>query len=294
VESHKAYLFIVNPRSGTRLGHGAEQIISIIENKIKLAGHQVTCVTTRHGGHATELVKEAVASSNRWTAIVAVGGDGTVNEVARGLLHSGTPLGIIPLGSGNGLARHLGIPLTVSGALSCILNGETLRMDSAEINGYPFFCTAGLGFDALVSHRFSQHSKRGLLSYAKISWDAYWAYRPFSFTRDHKKELAFSVCFANAGQFGNNAWIAPHANVTDGKLDLCHIKPFPKWMGVAYVWKMFTKRLTHSKYIAYERFTEATIQTETPSIVHFDGEPHQLISTEIRVRIIPQSLTVIH
>lgn len=293
MESKKAYLFIINPRSGTRLGRGAAQIISTIENKVRSEGHQVSCLTTLHSGHATQLVKEALASPTQWAAVVAVGGDGTVNEVGRGLLHSNTPLGIIPLGSGNGLARHLGIPLSLSGSLERILTGKTLRMDSAEINGNPFFCTSGLGFDAWVSYQFGQHHKRGLLSYAQISWSSYWSYKPQLFTRSSQSLKAFSICFANAGQFGNNAWIAPHANVSDGKLELCQVKPFPKWFGVAFVWKMFNKKLTNSKYVAYESFSEVTIRTEAPALIHFDGEPHQLTSSEIHVKVVSQSLTVI-
>lgn len=293
MKSSTAYLFIINPHSGTKLGKGLEDIVSSIENQVKSAGYEVSCVTTTQRGHATKLVHDAIASSQKWRAVVAVGGDGTVNEVARGLLHSDTPLGIIPLGSGNGLARHLRIPLSLSKALARILEGNTRLIDSAEINGNPFFCTSGLGFDAWVSHQFASHHKRGLWSYVQISWNAFWSYLPQSYSLGSNRIKAFSICFANAGQFGNNAWIAPHADISDGKLELCIINPFPKWFGGIFTLQMFTRRLSNSRYVNYEPFTRLDLKTDTPAIIHYDGEPYQLDSEEITVKTIPQSLRVI-
>ncbi|MCE7068329.1 diacylglycerol kinase family protein [Dyadobacter sp. CY326] len=287
-----AYLFILNPNSGTSIGGKADEITRTIESVARNHGAQATILFTERGGHATELVKENMQDRS-WKAIVAVGGDGTVNEIAQPLVHTQQPVGIIPMGSGNGLARHLGIPLTLDASLKRLFEGKIITIDSAQINETPFFCTAGMGFDAYVGHLFSQQSQRGLATYVNVSFQSYWSYKPQNFRLNGKPTEAFSLSFANAGQFGNNAWVAPQASLQDGLLDVCTIKPFPKWYGTSLAYQLFTKQMKASRYIDYEHFQEVVVETDVPPMIHYDGEPFQLDTTRIEVKIKPQSLRVI-
>ncbi len=220
-------LFLINPKSGTRLGGGVAETKALIERQANEAGYSADCVVTQAAGHATELATEA-SILGKHVAVVAVGGDGTVNETARGLRHSAMPLGILPLGSGNGLARHLGIPLMLETALAHFFKSQVQTIDSATLNGQPFFCVAGLGFDAYVSQQFAQQPRRGWDTYVRVSMQAYLDYLPQKVRVAGLETEVFSLAFANAGQFGNNAWVAPQATLTDGLLEVCTVTPFPK------------------------------------------------------------------
>lgn len=286
------YLFIINPSSGTSIGKNPEEIARVIEASVKSYGSSAQIFFTRERGHATELVRELL-NQKKWKAIVAVGGDGTVNEVAKTLVGLSVPLGIIPLGSGNGLARHLGLPLTLPAALKRLLQERIITIDSAELNGLPFFCTAGVGFDAYVGHLFSQQNKRGLATYISVSLKSYLEYKPQKYRLNGKETEVFSISFANAGQYGNNAWVAPKADLQDGLLDICTIKPFPLWYGTDLTFRMFNKTLRSSPYVSYERAIEAVVESDAPPMIHFDGEPLQLETTRIEIKIRPQSLKVI-
>lgn len=262
-----------------------------LEQKAREAGHHARAIITQAQGHATELAAEATAS-REWDTVVAVGGDGTVNEVARGLLHSQVSLGIIPMGSGNGLARHLAIPLTLSAAADHLFKSQSSVIDSATLNGRPFFCVAGLGFDAYVGQLFGQQPRRGLDTYLRVSMQAYLDYLPQRIRVAGLDMEIFSLSFANAGQFGNNAWVAPHADLTDGRLEVCTVAPFPKWYGTALMYQLFTKNLRSSTYVSYQSLPEIIVETERPALVHYDGEPWQLDINHIDVRIVPKSLWV--
>ncbi|WP_310590096.1 diacylglycerol/lipid kinase family protein [Dyadobacter chenwenxiniae] len=290
--SKPSYLFILNPNSGTSIGRNASEVQQTIESFAKKNGAEATMLFTEERAHATTLVKENL-DLQPWKAIVAVGGDGTVNEIAQPLVNTEQPIGIIPLGSGNGLARHLGIPLTLEASLTRLFEGRITTIDSAQINDIPFFCTAGMGFDAYVGHLFSQQNQRGLATYINVSFQSYWSYKPQTFTLNGVKTDAFSLSFANAGQFGNNAWVAPQANLQDGLLDVCTIKPFPKWYGSSLAYQLFTKQMKASRYVDYQHMTEAVVETQAPPMIHYDGEPFQLDTTRIEVKIKPQSLRVI-
>lgn len=262
-----------------------------LEQKAQEAGYRAKVVITQARGHATQLAREAVAAQ-QWGTVVAVGGDGTVNEVAQGLLHSHISLGILPLGSGNGLARHLGIPLNVSAALNHLFTSRSKAIDSATLNGQPFFCVAGLGFDAYVSQVFGQQPRRGLDTYLRVSMQAYLDYLPQRIRINGREAEVFSLSFANAGQFGNNAWVAPQADLTDGRLEVCTVLPFPKWYGTALTFQLFTKNLKSSTYVSYQSLSEITVETERPALVHYDGEPWQLTTNQIEVKVVPKSLRV--
>ncbi|GAB2766851.1 diacylglycerol kinase family lipid kinase [Rhabdobacter roseus] len=267
-------------------------MIRYIEDVAQQAGHHARVVTTQGPGHATELVQEALPTEP-WAGVVAVGGDGTVNEVARALVHTPTPLGILPLGSGNGLARHLGLPLTLKASLQRVLAGSVSTIDSARLNEYPFFGLAGMGFDAHVGQLFSQQAQRGLATYVKVAMEAYWPYQPQTYVVNGKPQPAFSLSFANAGQFGNNAWVAPQADLSDGLLDVCTVAPFPKLYGTALSYLLFTRQMPLSTYVSYQKVQEIWVETEQPPLIHYDGEPVQLATTRVDVRIVPQSLRVI-
>ncbi|MCF2499859.1 diacylglycerol/lipid kinase family protein [Dyadobacter chenhuakuii] len=287
-----SYLFILNPNSGTSIGKNAGEVKRAIETFAQKNGAEAKILFTEERAHATTLVKENLGLQP-WNAIVAVGGDGTVNEIAQPLVHTEQPIGIIPLGSGNGLARHLGIPLTLEASLKRLFENKIITIDSAQINQIPFFCTAGMGFDAYVGHLFSQQHQRGLSTYINVSFQSYWSYKPQSFRLNGVETHAFSLSFANAGQFGNNAWVAPQASLQDGLLDICTIKPFPKWYGTSLAYQLFTKQMKASRYIDYAHMTEAVVETDVPPMIHYDGEPFQLDTKRIEVKIKPQSLRVI-
>jgi diacylglycerol kinase (ATP) len=286
------YLFIINPSSGTTIGRSPEAVAAVIEHIGKNHDAPTQIVFTRRRGHATELVEEHLRARN-WAAVVAVGGDGTVNEVAKGLVHQDVPLGILPLGSGNGLARHLGLPLTLQASVSRLFEGKPITIDSAELNGLPYFCTAGVGFDAHVGHRFGQQKKRGLATYVSVSLKSYWNYKAQKYRLNGEEVELFSLSFANAGQYGNNAWIAPLADIQDGLLDVCALKAFPLWFGPGFGYEMFTKKLKPSPYLSYQRVREFAVECSTPPIIHYDGEPLQLDTCRIEVKVIPMSLRVI-
>jgi diacylglycerol kinase family enzyme len=287
-----SYLFIINPSSGTSIGKDPDEAAATIASFVKAKGATAKILFTERGGHATELVRENLLAQP-WKAVVAVGGDGTVNETAKALVHGNTPLGILALGSGNGLARHLELPLTLTPALNRLFDGSVKTIDSAELNGMPFFCTAGMGFDAYVGYLFSQQKQRGLATYVSVSMKSFWDYKPQKYRLNGKEIEVFSLSFANAGQFGNNAWISPTADLQDGLLNVCTIRPFPTWYGTALTYRLFTKRLKPSAYISYQTTQNAVIESATPPLIHYDGEPLQLDTNRIEIKIKPKSLNVI-
>src|SRR5690606_300534 len=185
--------------------------------------------------------------------VVAVGGDGTLNQVANGLKHSQTAMGIIPMGSGNGLARHLGIPLRTPQAIHHLNRMPARKMDTLLMNGKTFVNMAGTGFDAHIGHLFATAGSRGFRTYAQITIKELLNYKPqgYEIELDGKKltEEAFLISFANGSQWGNNAIIAPHASVSDGLIDLSLMRPF-KWHQVpSLALKMFNSTIDHSSLI---------------------------------------------
>jgi diacylglycerol kinase (ATP) len=285
-------LFIVNPKSGTSIHKNSHELVESITSICAEWNAVAKILFTEYAQHATKLVEENL-HQQAWRAIVAVGGDGTVNEIAAALVDKSVPLGIIPLGSGNGLARHLEIPMDLKKALINLFEGTVHTIDSALIDEHPFFCTSGLGFDAYVGKVFSQQKKRGLSTYVKASLRSYFKYAPQKIKVNGKEVKFFSLSFANAGQFGNNAWVAPQANLQDGFLDMCTIQPFPLWYGLKLAYGLFSKTLKNSKFVHYEPVKRVLIETEIPPIIHFDGEPLQLNKTRFEINIKPLSLQVI-
>lgn len=287
-EKRRQIWFIVNPNSG--MGHGAdvEQIITWLAPDD--VGIQIKHTTRPH--HATELTKEAIAAGA--DTVVAVGGDGTVNEVGCGLINTNVALGVIPCGSGNGFARHLKIPMGTRAAVKRILANMTRTIDSAEINGTPYFATAGLGFDAEVGWQFADFGKRGFISYMQVTTQAFFKFKPKNYhliiDGAKRETTAFLINFANAGQYGNNAWIAPSASLSDGLIDVCILKSFPIGHIPGILFRLFNKTIEQSKY--YEVIRAKEIEVIDPSKYHLDGEPMKT-DGHLLIRVVPNSLKVI-
>ena len=285
-------LVIINPLSGTLPPVQKEGLRAFIAAEADRQAYQSEIVTTAYAGHATELAAEAVQRGIR--RVLVMGGDGTINEAARALRRTATAIGIVPMGSGNGLARHLGLPMNPQKAVLRALAGKPVLIDSGELNNHPFFCTAGLGFEAYVAHEFARQPVRGLQTYIRTAYRSFWTYRPADYIVDGKRTgPLFSLTAANAGQFGNNAWIAPAANIADGKLDLCQIKLFPTRMISMLGWRLFRKSINRSAYWSACHVQGATIQSTAPLLAHADGEPLVLPGDICTVRVLPSSLLVL-
>lgn len=208
---------------------------------------------------------------------VAVGGDGTVSQLAEALCGTNVALGIIPFGSGNGLARHLGVPIDSAAAMKLLETGEICRIDRGRFGNRSFFCTAGVGFDARIGRLFAESHTRGFWTYAKMTFREFRSYshEHYRIVIDGKtiERDAFLVTLANAGQYGNNAWIAPEANIRDGLLHISILKPFRWWNMPGIALRMFRKNIHRSPFL--ESFTGKKIRIErnAPGPSHFDGEP---------------------
>ncbi|WP_420151769.1 diacylglycerol/lipid kinase family protein [Spirosoma sp.] len=289
--TRSAVLAIVNPLSGTTSIQQKKLLQDAFVRRADALGFAPEVIQTTHPGHATELATDAVARG--FNRVLAIGGDGTINETAQALRRSATSLGIVPIGSGNGLARHLGIPLNPMQAIERALSGRPVVIDSAEINEHPFFCTAGMGFEAYVAHEFAKQPVRGLPTYVRTAFRAFWTYKPQRFLLDGQKKELFSLTFANAGQFGNNAWMAPTANIADGRLEQCELRPFPAQAAGMLAWRLFNKTLNQSAYWRGHSITKASVQANGPLLIHVDGEPVTLSTDQVEVRILPGSLLVL-
>jgi YegS/Rv2252/BmrU family lipid kinase len=283
-------VFIINPVSGTQR---KEHIVTLIHETLKLSGIHYDIVYTALAGHATQLAKQAV--EQKYDAVVAVGGDGTINEVAQALVKSKTALAIIPQGSGNGLARHLGIPLHAEQAIKRLLEPNKTLIDAATANGNYFFCTSGIGFDAHVSASFAARSLRGWAGYAYFTIKELFSYKPLTYTLELDGQKiqreAFIIAFANATQYGNNAYIAPQADIQDGKLDVCIFRPFAKIQIPKLVWQLFNKTLPESQYMEIYKADKIKISFTAAIPAHIDGESKGL-GTSIEYISISKGLTV--
>ena len=283
-------LFIVNPFSG--IGRHKD----IEKHLIKVLDHEkfdYTVEYTNAPGHATELSKNAMDSG--YGIIVAVGGDGTVNEVARPLVKTEIILGIIPSGSGNGLARHLGIPMETDRAIRLINNGFVKNIDTVKANDYLFLSIAGIGFDALVAQKFAGQKLRGFFKYVFISITEYFPYEPtvFKMSIDGQKidREALFISFANSDQFGYNTSIAPKAKIDDGLIDVCIVKKFPVWVSPFLAPMLISKKIDQTPYVEIIRAREVLLRRKH-KIMNLDGEPVKL-KKRLHIRVVPTSLKVI-
>ena len=270
--SRKCAMLIINPISGTG---NKKNVPEMVAGRLKEFGFDLDVRFTGGRGDATTLAAEA--SAKGYGCVLACGGDGTANETARALCGSNTAMGILPAGSGNGLARHLGIPMDISLALDIIMNDNIVASDYGTVNGLPFFCTFGMGFDAAVSHRFARQSRRGLLSYVKSAISEYVQFRPqtYALSANGKvlTEKAFLVAVCNASQWGNNAYIAPHASITDGLLDITIVHSGSPIDAAVMGMDIFTGFINKNTMVHCFRAPAAVIYRSKPGEAHIDGEP---------------------
>lgn len=292
----KQILFIINPISG----HGGkDHVADLIEEHLDHSRFEHKVVFTEYAGHASELTQKAVKEG--YDTVVAVGGDGTVNEVARALVHAPTALAILPSGSGNGLARHLQIPIDIARAINIINEDCVHVLDYGKINGTAFFCTCGMGFDAFLSQKFAEAGRRGFATYLeKALTDGLW-YKPEHYSISYVDEegnpqeiheKAFLITCANATQFGNNAMIAPHASMKDGLLDVVILKPFHNIEAPIVGYQLFSGKFPSSSYVKhYFKASRLSVKRMMEGPVHCDGEPF-MAGENVEVEIIPSALHV--
>ena len=262
----------MNPISGTSNKKG---IPDLIRSGIDSERFDYEIRLTEYAGHAADIAAEA--RDNHVDVVVAIGGDGTVNEVARSLVHSETALGIIPCGSGNGLARHLLLPLNVKKAIAVINKCEIHKLDYGVINGHEFFCTCGMGFDAFVSQKFAESGKRGPISYLENILREGLKYKPETYVVEDetgtKRYKAFLISCANASQYGNNAYIAPQASMSDGLLDVVVMEPFDVLDAPQVSIDMMNKTLDKNSKIKTFRCKQLHIHRNQEGVIHYDGDP---------------------
>ena len=283
--------FIYNPISGTRKPGRFKELIS---NNLDPDKFEHLVLETKSPKDAIRLASNAV--NEKYDIIVAAGGDGTVNEVIQGISLAPVLLGIIPMGSGNGLARHLEIPLEPEKAIKLINKLNTKTIDIASINGYPFASIAGLGFDARVANKYRKIKKRGFYGYFRVVSREYFRYREREFTmtfNDQKiTRKALLLCIANSNQFGYNTIIAPTAQTDDGLLDVVIVKKFPLGELPRVISMLFTGKIDQSSYIESYKTREIFIERKRGKRVNIDGEAVKM-GREIFIRIQPAAIKVI-
>ena len=279
--------FIINPNAGTNRKSRYLALINLIKSNPANIVWETSLPL-----EAPTLVQKAIKMGA--TRIIAVGGDGTINEVASELVGTNIPLGIIPIGSGNGLARHLGIPLHPAMALSFATSGASSKIDVGKFNGKYFFCTAGIGFDASVAHRFAKGSKRGFINYIKATLLTLFNYKPIEVSINNEPfEKVFSLTIANANQFGNNAFISPSSNIQDGQLELIKIKKLNLFQAAVIGVRLFLGNIDKSTMVQVLACKEVTIQYKSKAPFHLDGEYLFTTDSTIHIQLLPLSTQVV-
>ncbi len=281
---------IINPVSGTDSKKSIpEHVAAVIDQK----SQDLIIRITGYPGHATEIARQA--TKEKYKYVIAAGGDGTVNEVARALVDTETTLGILPLGSGNGLARDLGIPIDTDKALKIILKEDTRNIDYGVANGHIFFCTCGFGFDAFVSDKFADEKRRGPLGYVRNIVESVVDFKAEEYIITHDdgelSEKAFILTCANASQYGNEAHIAPGASLDDGKLNVSILKPLNALEIPQTTIQLFTKNIDKNSKMTTIVTGNLKIKRLKPGVMHVDGDPVKTDS-EINVSIVHKGLKV--
>lgn len=287
----KKIVFIMNPISGTSSKAG---IPSLIDSTLDKELFEYEIRMTERAGHASEIATEA--KNNHIDIVVAVGGDGTVNEVARSIVHSDTALGIIPCGSGNGLARHLLIPMNIGKSIEIINQCEIHDLDYGVINDYPFFCTCGMGFDAFISLKFAEAGKRGPITYIENVLREGLKYKPETYEvvdeTGTMKYKAYLIACANASQYGNDAYIAPKATMTDGLMDVIIMEPFTAFDAPQIGIDLMNRTLDKNSKIKTFKAKRIHIHRSSPGAIHYDGDPI-MSGTDIDVHIEAKGIRII-
>lgn len=286
-------LFIVNPISGHK---DKKNFPSLVESLIDKEKYDYSISWTEYGGHAKELAREAIASGV--DVIVAVGGDGTINEIGTAMLGAEQTFAIVPCGSGNGLARHLHIPLKAEKVITEVINkGVKSKIDTASINGVPFISIGGVGFDAIIADYFAKDPNRGLKTYVKLVTERYFKFQPekYHLILDDDTEIdcePLFISFANSNQFGNNAVVSPHASLNDGLLDVCVFKK-PSFISIPDVAvKLMTSRIDHSKIVDIYKAKKIKVIRQKEDIANVDGEA-MMLAKDLDIEIKPLSLNIL-
>jgi YegS/Rv2252/BmrU family lipid kinase len=287
----KRIVFIINPKSGALHKDLSPEYLAKFVDKTR---YTAEIIHTEYAGHATQLAAKAV--QDNVFMVVAVGGDGTINEIARSLIHTDTVLGIIPGGSGNGLARHLQIPMETEQALQLINTGIIQAVDYGTINDKCFFCTCGTGFDAFVSLKFAEAGTRGMLTYLEETLRESLTYQPETYeleTEEGKiKHKAFLIACGNASQYGNNAYITPQAMVDDGLMDITILEPFTVLDVPSLAFQLFNKTIDHNSRIKTFRCRKLHIHRSKDGVVHYDGDP-VMMGKDLYIKIVRKGLLLL-
>ena len=291
LSSQKKYLVIINPISGTSR---KTSLPELAYNMLSDNDSELYFVYTNGEGHADRIIKDIAGQG--FDTVIAIGGDGTINEVANAVRPTDMSLGIVPMGSGNGLARSLDIPLDPEAALEVIRRGYVKRIDCCEADGVPFFVTFGVGFDAQVTASYDQKNFRGPLSYVLSTVDQFIKHKS-SLYRLHLngeviEQKAFLVTCANADQYGNNAIIAPDAELDDGLFDVVVIRDMSLLKAPQVAISLFTKRVDESASIDIYRTDHLIIEREKEDYAQVDGELIEL-GRRIEITIQKQQLPIL-
>jgi len=279
--------FIYNPNAGINIAAHKANILK----KLYAVPNSKVWETTKPL-EAIYFTKKAIEENA--SRIIAVGGDGTVNEVASVLTETTIPLGIIPIGSGNGLARHLNIPLQFEAALDKAMHGREIGIDVGLLNNKMFFCTAGIGFDAKVAQLFAKSNQRGFFNYIKATLSALIMYKPIEISINQgPMQKVYSLTFANASQFGNNAYISPFSDLQDAYLEMVKIKPIHLLNASILVVQLFSKKIHRSNKVNIQSIKSITIQYKGKEPLHLDGEALLTDHATLEISIDPLALLVI-
>lgn len=288
----KTVYIIINPKSGTS---GKQSLPHKIMEKLDARKFTVHIFITGYAGHGSELAREAV--ERKVDYVIAIGGDGTVNEVGRELIHSDTALGIVPLGSGNGLGRDLGIPLNPAKALDIIAQEYVESIDYGKANDDIFFCTCGMGFDAEVANKVAGKKQRGTLMYFTSMLETFFKQKPQTYLVECPEgtieQKAFVVTCANASQYGYNAHIAPHADIQDGKMDIAILQPLKLRDVPKTSMQLFASKIDKNSKMVGLTTNKVTITREKEGVMHIDGDAKKLTGRVLHVEIIPKGLKVL-
>lgn len=284
-------LFIINPISG---GKDKLKIPALIDARLDWSRFNPNFSFTEYVGHAAEIAEEA--ANKNFDVIVAVGGDGTINEVATKVMQYNKTLGIIPFGSGNGLARFLKIPLKPANAVDVINNFKVEAIDTGRLNDKCFFNMAGIGFDAHISSVFAGNKSRGLAGYLKLGFREMLSYKAQTYLLEidgmSYERKAVVVSIANSSQYGNNAHVAAGASITDGLLDVCVIKEFPMYKLPVLAYQMLNAKTDQSNMVEIIKGKHIRITRVQDDAIHIDGEPF-FMGKELKISVAPLSLNII-
>jgi diacylglycerol kinase (ATP) len=287
----KRIRFIINPISGVGKKN---ELPAIINEHLDHDQFSFDIAYTEYKEHAKEIAKKA--SEEGIDIVCAVGGDGSVHEVGTVLIGTSTKMAIIPCGSGNGLARHLGIPVDIAQAVRCINENRSIHMDTVKVNERPFLGIGGYGFDALIAKKFDTYHKRGLWSYVRLILREFWKYNPINVSVDMNgevKTLPVVLCtIANSSEFGNGFVVSPNSDVTDGKIEMVILKPFSIWSAPSIIYHFFKRTAHKSKFSEIVSFENAQIKMNQNNLAHYDGEPMTVKNT-LNVQVVPKSLHIL-